>query len=81
MNYRNDHTVLLSGGIGGARMARGFAGEVPPDRLTVVVNVGDDQDMYGVRVAADLDTVTYTLAGIEGPHGWGLAGDTFTVME
>ncbi len=81
MNYRNDHTVVLSGGIGGARLARGLAGVVEPGDLTVVVNVGDDQDMYGVRVAADLDTVTYTLAGIEGPHGWGVTGDTFVVME
>ncbi len=37
--------------------------------------------MYGAHVAADLDTVTYTLAGIEGPHGWGLADDTFAVMD
>ena len=81
MNYRNDRTALLSGGIGGARMARGLAGVVAPGRLTVIVNVGDDDHMYGVHVAADLDTVTYTLAGIEGPHGWGLADDTFTVMD
>ncbi len=41
-----------------------------------MVNVGDDEDVYGVRVCPDLDTVLYTLAGIEGPHGWGVAGDT-----
>ena len=61
-------------------MARGLAGVVPGDLLTVVVNVGDDDEMYGVHVSPDVDTVTYTLAGIEGPHGWGRAGDTFTVM-
>ena len=61
-------------------MARAVAGVVPPERLTVVVNVGDDDFVYGVHVAADLDTVVYTLAGIEGPQGWGLAGDTFHVM-
>ncbi len=48
-----------------------------PERLTVVVNVGDDDDIYGVRVCPDVDTVLYTLAGIEGPHGWGIAGDGF----
>jgi LPPG:FO 2-phospho-L-lactate transferase len=62
-------------------MARALSGVVAPDRLTVVVNVGDDDYMYGAYVAADLDTVTYTLAGVEGPHGWGIADDTFSVMD
>jgi len=62
-------------------MARGLAAVLPADNLTIVVNVGDDDLMYGVLVCADLDTVTYTLAGIEGPHGWGVAGDTHVVMK
>lgn len=74
-------TTLLSGGVGGARMARGLAGVLDPDDLTVVVNVGDDDTIYGVHISADLDTVTYTLAGVEGPDGWGLADDTFGVMK
>jgi LPPG:FO 2-phospho-L-lactate transferase len=73
--------ALLSGGVGGARAARGFAGVLAPDELTVIGNVGDDDLMYGVLVSADLDTIVYTLAGVEGPHGWGRAGDTFTVMD
>lgn len=73
--------TLLSGGVGGARAARGFASVLAPDELTVIVNVGDDERIYGVHVAADIDTVVYTLAGVEGPHGWGRAGDTFTVVE
>lgn len=73
--------VLLSGGVGGARAARGFAAVLPPDELTVVVNVGDDDRIYGVAVSPDLDTVIYTLAGRQGPEGWGVAGDTFSVME
>ena len=73
-------TTLLSGGVGGARMARGLAAVLPPDELTVVVNVGDDEVVYGVHVSADVDTVVYTLAGVEGPEGWGLADDTFEVM-
>ncbi len=51
---------------------------IPPGRLVVVVNVGDDDDVYGVRVCPDLDTVLYTLAGIEGGAGWGIAGDSFS---
>lgn len=72
--------TILSGGVGGARAARGFAAILDPPDLTVVVNVGDDDRIHGVHVSADLDTVVYTLAGREGPHGWGLAGDSFDVM-
>lgn len=72
--------AMLSGGVGGARLARGFphVGEVD---TTVIVNVGDDDTVYGMWVSADLDTVVYTLAGIEGPEGWGRAGETWRVMD
>lgn len=72
--------VLLSGGVGGARLARGLAALDDVD-LTVVVNVGDDEIVYGLHVSPDLDTVVYTLAGVEGPEGWGLTADTHTVMK
>ena len=62
-------------------MARALSNVLAPEGLTLIVNVGDDDFIYGVHVAADLDTVTYTLAGIEGPHGWGIADDTFQVMD
>lgn len=57
-------------------MARGLdtVGDVD---LSVVVNVGDDLPTHGLYVAPDLDTMIYTLAGIEGPHGWGRADDSF----
>lgn len=73
--------TVLSGGVGGARAARGFDSILGPEELTVVVNVGDDDRIHGVHVSADVDTVLYTLADREGPQGWGLAGDTFTAME
>ncbi|NQV07251.1 2-phospho-L-lactate transferase [bacterium] len=72
--------VLLSGGVGGARLAQGLE-DIPGVAITVIANVGDDEEMYGVHVSADLDTVLYTLAGRQGPHGWGMAGDTFRVMD
>jgi LPPG:FO 2-phospho-L-lactate transferase len=46
-----------------------------------VANVGDDTERYSVRVSPDPDTVLYTLADVEGPHGWGRRGDTFATME
>lgn len=80
--YSNHPRVaLLAGGVGGSRAARALTAVIPATHLTVIGNVGDDEVRYGVHISADLDTITYTLAGIEGPHGWGIAGDTFTVMD
>jgi LPPG:FO 2-phospho-L-lactate transferase len=61
---------MLSGGVGGARLARGLA-TITDVELTVIVNVGDDDRIYGLLVSPDIDTVIYTMAGREGPHGWG----------
>ena len=72
--------ALLSGGVGGARLARGFELLSGVD-VTVIVNVGDDETVYGLSVSPDLDTVLYTLAGVEGKAGWGRAGDTMILME
>ena len=72
--------VELSGGVGGARLARGLNRLGVVD-LTVVVNVGDDEVNHGLHVSPDLDTVVYTMAGLEGPDGWGRAEDTFQANE
>lgn len=72
--------VVLSGGVGGARLARGFE-QLSEFDTTVVVNVGDDDLFYGQHVSPDVDTVLYTLAGLEGAEGWGRHGDTRTVMD
>ena len=71
--------AMLSGGVGGARLARGLAAITEID-LTVIVNVGDDERIFGLSVSPDIDTVIYTMAGREGPYGWGLRNDSFTVM-
>ena len=72
--------MILSGGVGGARLARGFE-HLPDVNTTVVVNVGDDESVYGLHVSPDVDTVMYTMAGVEGPQGWGRTGDTQVLME
>ncbi|MEN8113685.1 MAG: 2-phospho-L-lactate transferase [Actinomycetota bacterium] len=79
--YSNPFAVLIAGGVGGARAARALSTIFSGDRLSVIGNVGDDERLYGSHISPDLDTVVYTLAGIEGPHGWGISGDTFTVMD
>jgi LPPG:FO 2-phospho-L-lactate transferase len=73
--------VVLAGGVGGARLAFGLQRALPPHDLTVIVNTGDDFDHLGLRICPDLDTVTYTLAGLANREtGWGLAGDTFEAL-
>ena len=74
-------TTLLAGGVGGARLARGLAGVISPKNLTIIGNVGDDERIYGAHVSADLDTVMYTLAGIQGRQGWGIEGDSYHVID
>lgn len=61
-------------------MARGFAALGTTD-LTVVVNIGDDDEIYGVELSPDIDTVVYMLAGLEGEFGWGRRNDTWQVMN
>ena len=74
--------VELAGGVGGAKLARGLALALPPGDLTVVVNTGDDFELYGLRICPDLDTVMYTLAGIVDPGpGWGVEGDTTRTLD
>jgi LPPG:FO 2-phospho-L-lactate transferase len=74
--------VALSGGIGGAKLALGLYRTLPPDRLMVVCNTGDDFEHLGLSISPDLDTVLYTLAGIANPEtGWGRADETWTFMQ
>jgi LPPG:FO 2-phospho-L-lactate transferase len=73
--------LALAGGVGGAKLAEGLARVLPPDRLTVVVNTGDDFEHLGLHVSPDLDTVMYTLAGLNNPEtGWGRAGESWQFM-
>jgi len=73
--------VALAGGVGGARVAFGLQAELGSE-LTVVVNTADDFERHGLLVCPDLDTVMYTLAGLDDRlQGWGLAGDTFAAAQ
>jgi LPPG:FO 2-phospho-L-lactate transferase len=72
--------VLLSGGTGGAKLARGLL-DVAGEDLVVIANTGDDVELYGGHVSPDPDLVTFWLADRIDERGWGLRGDTFAVME
>ncbi len=74
--------VALAGGVGAARMLSGMVAVTDPSGVTAVVNTGDDTVMHGLHISPDLDTVTYTLAGVISPEtGWGLTGETWSAME
>ena len=74
--------TALAGGVGASKLLDGLVRVAPPEEISIVVNTGDDIEMFGLYIAPDLDIVTYTLAGIVNPAmGWGLAGDTFHCLE
>lgn len=74
--------VALTGGTGGAKLIEGLAAEIDPAELTIICNTGDDCVLHGLHISPDIDTITYTLAGlIDDARGWGIKGDTFTTLE
>jgi LPPG:FO 2-phospho-L-lactate transferase len=73
--------VVLSGGVGAARMLRALSRVMPAEELVAVVNTGDDLELYGLSISPDLDTVLYTLAGaINEETGWGLVDESFSAL-
>ena len=76
------NVALLSGGVGGAKLAGGLYDVLGPDELTVIGNVGDDLEVLGLRVSPDLDSVLYALAGLnDTERGWGRARETWSALE
>jgi LPPG:FO 2-phospho-L-lactate transferase len=73
--------VVLAGGTGGAKLARGMLDVVGPGELVVIANTGDDIEIYGAYVSPDPDLITFWLADMIDERGWGLAGDTFHTMQ
>lgn len=76
------NVTALAGGTGAAKLLRGLAACLGQDALTVIVNTGDDDVVWGLHVAPDLDSVTYALAGrLDTARGWGLRDETFRCLE
>jgi LPPG:FO 2-phospho-L-lactate transferase len=73
--------VALAGGTGAAKFLRGLYGIADRRSLVVVGNTGDDLELWGLSISPDLDTVTYTLAGlVDDSKGWGIQNDTFECL-
>lgn len=74
--------TVLAGGVGAARFLTGLTQLVKQEALTVIVNTGDDIELFGLHISPDIDIVTYTLAGIVNDQkGWGIKGDTFNCLN
>jgi len=74
--------TALAGGVGAARFLSGLARLVEGEDLSVIVNTGDDIELFGLHISPDVDIITYTLAGIvDEEKGWGIRGDTFRCLE
>jgi len=79
---KSGHILALSGGVGGAKLAAGLAAALPPERLTIAVNTGDDFEHLGLTVCPDIDSVVYALAGLNDTvRGWGTIDETWHTME
>jgi LPPG:FO 2-phospho-L-lactate transferase len=74
--------VVLTGGTGGAKLVEGLAAEIDAAELTIICNTGDDAIFHGLYVSPDIDTITYTLAGLNDvAKGWGIKDDSFVVLK
>lgn len=75
------HVLALSGGVGGAKLCAGLADVLPPDRLTMAVNTGDDFAHLGLTICPDIDSVVYALSGLnDTTRGWGVKDETWQAM-
>jgi LPPG:FO 2-phospho-L-lactate transferase len=82
MTTRSRKILALTGGVGGAKLALGLADLLPPEKLEIVVNTGDDFTHLGLHICPDIDTLLYTLSGRSNEKlGWGLAGETWQAMD
>ena len=74
--------VVLTGGVGGAKLVRGLCLALPPERVCAIVNTGDDFRHLGLHVSPDIDTLLYTLSGkANQAQGWGREGETWSFMH
>jgi LPPG:FO 2-phospho-L-lactate transferase len=76
------HYTVLAGGTGAAKFLRGLVQVVPEEDIHVIVNVGDDTDIWGLHISPDIDSITYGLSGrLDTQRGWGLSDETFRCLE
>jgi LPPG:FO 2-phospho-L-lactate transferase len=76
------HYTVLAGGTGAAKFLRGLVHVVPEEDLHIIVNVGDDTDIWGLHISPDIDSIAYGLSGkLDTSRGWGVRDETFRCLE
>jgi LPPG:FO 2-phospho-L-lactate transferase len=74
--------VILAGGVGAAKFIEGLVQIIKPESLKIIVNTGDDIELFGLKICPDLDIITYTLANlVDKEKGWGIAEETFNCLS
>ncbi len=74
--------TALAGGVGASKLLEGLSRAISPEDISIVVNTGDDIELFGLYIAPDIDIVTYTLAGLVNPAtGWGILDDSFNCLD
>jgi len=82
MNNNVKKYLALSGGVGGAKLALGLSQVLDTEQLLVVVNTGDDFQHLGLSVSPDIDTLIYTLSGLNNRElGWGRQDESWNFMQ
>ena len=77
-----NYYLILAGGVGAAKLIKGIANVVNQELLKIIVNTGDDIELFGLKICPDLDIITYTLADVvDKVKGWGFAGETFNCLS
>ncbi|MFX1320349.1 MAG: 2-phospho-L-lactate transferase [Promethearchaeota archaeon] len=77
-----DYYVVLAGGVGAAKFIEGLVNVVKPELLKIIVNTGDDIELFGLKICPDLDIITYTLANlIDKEKGWGFVDETYNCLR
>ena len=77
-----DYYVVLAGGVGAAKFIEGLVNVVKPELLKIIVNTGDDIELFGLKICPDLDIITYTLANlVDKEKGWGFVDETYNCLR
>ncbi|MHA2181217.1 MAG: 2-phospho-L-lactate transferase [Promethearchaeota archaeon] len=77
-----NYYLVLAGGVGAAKLIEGLAHVINPEQLKIVINTGDDIELFGLKICPDLDIITYTLAEVvDKEKGWGFLDETFNCLN
>lgn len=77
-----DYYVVLAGGVGAAKFIEGLAKVVDPSKLKIIINTGDDIELFGLKICPDIDIITYTIAGVvDKQKGWGFQNESFNCLN